>query len=114
MVENYTGKRIKTLRSDNDGEYISTTFTQYLKSQGIQHQLTIPYTPEQNGVAERANHTIVEKARSMLYARDMDLKFWAEAVSTAIYLKNRNPTKALNNMTPEQAWTGEKPSVAHL
>ena len=76
--------------------------------------MTVPYTPEQNGVAERANRTIVEAARSMLYAREMNLEYWAEAVSTAVYLKNRNPTKALKDTTPEQEWSGEKPSVAHL
>ena len=66
-VENKTGKRIKTLRSDNGGEYTSNEFETYLKKHGIAHQKTAPYTPEQNGVAERANRTIVEMARSMLH-----------------------------------------------
>ena len=114
MVENFTGKWIKTLQTDNGGEYVSTYFTRYLKSRGIHHQMTIPYTPEQNGVAERTNRTIVEKAHCMLHAREMQPHFWAEAVSTAVYLKNRSPTKALSNITPEEAWTGKKPSIAHL
>ena len=76
--------------------------------------MTIPYTPEQNGVAECANRTIVEKACCMLHAREMQSHFWAKAVSTAVYLKNQSPTKALSNITPEEAWTGEKPSIVHL
>src|SRR4051812_3159672 len=114
MIQNQTGKRIKALRSDNGGEYILKNFERYLKSHGIQHQVTVPYTPEQNGVAERANRTIVESARSMLYAREMHLEYWGEAVATAVYLKNGTPTKALLDITPEEEWTGEKPSVAHL
>ena len=114
MIQNQTGKRIKNIRSDNGGEYLSNNFKKFLKDHGIQHQVTVPYTPEQNGVAERANRIIVEAARSMLYARDMNLEFWAEAISTAVYLKNRSPTKALHDITPEQAWTGKKPSVGHL
>jgi transposase InsO family protein len=114
FAENQIGKRIKALRSDNGGEYISHAFDKYLKSNGIRHQTTIAYTPEQNGVAERANRTIVERARSMLHARDMKHEFWAEAVATAVYLKNRSPTKAVSDMTPEEAWSGSRPSVTHL
>ena len=73
----------------------------------------VPYTPEQTGVAERANWTIVEMARSMLHIRQLDYKFWAEAVMTAVYLKNRNPTKALAR-TPEEEWSGLKLTVDHL
>src|SRR5215469_9456007 len=69
LAENQTGKRIKILRSDNGGEYVSHAFKAYLKSNGIHHQTTVAYTPEQNGVAERANRTIVERARSMLHAQ---------------------------------------------
>ena len=114
LVENQTGKRIKTLRSDNGGEYTSHNFQRYLKAQGILHQKTAPYTPEQNGVAERANRTIVEKARCMLQEYGMNHEFWAEAVNTAVYLKNRSPTQALSNSTPFEAWSGKKPNVAHL
>ena len=114
LAENQTGKPIRTLRSDNGGEYTSHVFSQYLQEKGIHHQKTVAYTPEQNGVAERANRTIMEVARCMLYEQNMDRKFWAEAVSTAVYLKDRNPTKALSDMTPLEAWSGRKPTVAHL
>lgn len=114
MVEKATGRHIKVLRSDNGGEYVSKAFTLYLQQQGIRHQTTAPYSPEQNGVAERANRTLVEAARSMLHARGMDHKFWGEAVATAAYLRNRCSTKAVLGMTPEEAWSGAKPSVNHL
>lgn len=60
MVELQTGCKIKALRSDNGGEYLSNEFNKYLETNGIKRQLTVPYTPQQNGVAERANRTLVE------------------------------------------------------
>ena len=113
-AENQSEKRIKTLRSDNGGEYTSKEFEAYLKKSGITHQKTAPYTPEQNGVAERANRTIIEMARAMLHDSKLEYEFWGEAMCTAVYLKNRNPTKAVPGMTPEEAWTGRKPSLTHL
>ncbi|XP_071575062.1 uncharacterized protein [Temnothorax nylanderi] len=67
-----------------------------------------------NGLAERMNRTLVEKARSMLIESNLPVYYWAEAVSTAAYLINRSPTKGLKNITPEEAWTGKKPDLAHL
>jgi transposase InsO family protein len=114
LVENQCGKKIKCLRNDNGGEYTSHLFTKFLKDNGIRHQKTVPYTPQQNGVAERANRTIVEKARCMLYGAELHRELWAEAVSTAVYLKNISPTRALSDKTPFEAWTGTKPSIEHL
>jgi hypothetical protein len=111
MAENQTGKRLKVLRSDNGGEY--KAFSDYLTKRGIRHQTTAPYTPEQNGVAERANRTLVEGGRTMLKTQGMEDRFWGEAIATAAYLRNRSPTKALD-ITPEEAWTGKKPSISHL
>jgi transposase InsO family protein len=68
-----------------------------------QHQLTIPYTPEQNGVAERLNRTLLDSARTMLKHVDCDQRWWAEAVSTACYIKNRITTTGLpNDVTPHE------------
>ena len=114
LVEKSTGKRLKALRTDNGGEYTSNEFVKYLKAEGVRHELTIPKTPEQNGVAERLNRTLVEMIRSMLVDSKLPQKFWAEALSTAVYLRNRSPTKAVTDMTPFEAWTGEKPRVDHL
>ena len=113
MVEKQTGRFVKTLRTDNGGEYISGAFKAYLKENGIVHQLTAPYSPQQNGVAERANRTLVEAARCMLLARNISKTFWAEAIATATYVKNRCPTKELK-VTPHEVWTGRKPQVEHL
>lgn len=113
LVENSTKKRVRTLRTDNGGEYTSTQFKNYLKGQGIRHELTIPKTPEQNGVAERLNRTLVEMARSMLLDAKLPKRFWAEAISTAVYLKNRSTTKSLS-MTPYEAWHGSQPKANHL
>ncbi|XP_022764214.1 uncharacterized protein LOC111309412 [Durio zibethinus] len=81
---------------------------------GIEHQLTATYTPQQNGVNERKNRTIMEMARCMLFEKNLSKKFWAEAVNTSVYLLNRLPTKALKGNTPFEAWYGSKPSVHHL
>jgi hypothetical protein len=114
LVENQTGMKIKTLRSDNGGEFVSKKFDNFLDECGIQRQTSAPYTPQQNGVAERANRTIMECARSMIRAQGLDLEFWAEAVNMVVYIKNRCPTKALESKTPQEAWTSRKPDVSHL
>ena len=88
MIENATGKRMKTLRTDNGGEYTAKDFEQYLKVNRMRHQLTVRKTPEQNGVAENFNRTIVEMVRAMLSDSGLAKKFWAEALSTACYLRN--------------------------
>ena len=111
MVENDTGKKLKAIRSDNGGEYTSKEFQGYLKMAGIRHELTIPKTPEQNGVAERMNRTVVETARCMLAEAGLPKRFWAEAVATAVFLRNRSPTVAVEGMTPFEAINGRKPQV---
>ena len=78
----------------------------------MQHEFTVPKTPEQNGVAERMNRTLVESVRSMLIDAKLPQRFWA--LSTAVYLKNRSPTKAVKDVTPYEAWRKEKPKVEHL
>lgn len=86
LVEKSTGMQLKTLRSDNGREYISLEFKDYLSKEGIRHEMTIPKTPEQNGVDERMNRTLVESVRSMLVDAKLPHKFWAEALSTAVNL----------------------------
>ena len=117
VEEKSTGRRLKILRTDNGGEYTSAEFESYLsylKTEGVLRQLTIPKTPEQNGIAERMNRTLVETVRSMLTDAELSPMFWAEALSTAVYLRNRITSKALKDITPHEAWTGKKPNVEHL
>ena len=113
LVEKATKKKVRTFRTDNGGEYTSSQFENYLKAEGITHELTVHKTPQQNGVAERLNRTLVEMARSMFLNSKLPKKFWGEAISTAVYLKNRTPVKALNK-TPFEVWHGKKPKVNHL
>lgn len=114
QMENETGLTIKTLRTDNGGEFVNNTMRTFLKKHGIKHELTVPYTPEQNGVAERANRTIIEKVRCMLNDASLSLNYWAEAANTAVYIKNRTPTRAVRNKTPEEAWTNKPVNLCHL
>ena len=81
------------------------------EQKGVRHELIILKNPEQNGVAERMNHTLVETVRSMLCHANLPHRFWAEALSTATYLRNKSPTKAVTETAPYKAWTGEKPQV---
>ncbi|KAK4398323.1 Retrovirus-related Pol polyprotein from transposon TNT 1-94 [Sesamum angolense] len=93
---------------------ITTQFDKFCEEEGIEHQTTVSYNPQQNGVSERKNRTVMEMARSMLQEKHLPKAFWAEAVYTAVYLLNRCPTKAVQNMTPIEAWSGKKPSAKHL
>ena len=114
MVEKAYGKRLKTLQMDNGGEFTSSEFEEFLSKDGVQHELTIPKCPQQNGITERLNRTLMETVRCMLSWSGLPQCFWAEALNTAVYLRNRCPTKSLLRMTPYQALTGNKPSVSHL
>lgn len=114
MVENQKNVAIKVLRTDNGGEFCSKMMEDFLKKSGILHQKTNPYTPEQNGLSERNNRTIVEKARCLLFDAKLEKKFWAEAVSTAVYLKNRSIASGLNDKTPFELWYGQKPKMSHI
>ena len=105
---------MKTLHTDNGGEYTSNEFVSYLKKEGIRHEYTVPKTSQQNGVAERMNRTLVEAVRSMLSDAKLPKCFWAEALATAVYFRNRRPTNAVQGKTPHEAWTNVKPSVDHL
>ena len=114
MTELQTGHKVQCIRSDRGGEFLSTDFLEFCEANGIQRQLTMAYTPQQNGVVERKNKTVIEMAKSMLHEKGMPYFLWAEAVHTAVYLLNRCPTKALNNITPFEAYSGRKPGIAHL
>lgn len=114
MTELQSRYKVKCLRSDRGGEFLSSEFVQLCEEYGIQRQLTVAYTPQQNGVVERKNRTVVEMAKSMLHEKGIPYCLWAEAVHTAVYILNRCPTKALNNITPFEAYSGRKPGIAHL
>ena len=114
QVENETGRAIKTLRTDRGGEYCSKVFEDFCESNGIRRELTTAYTPQQNGVSERKNRTILNMVRSLLARGRMEKTFWPEAINWSIHVLNRSPTFAVQNMTPEEAWSGRKPTVNHF
>ena len=107
MVENQTGRKIKVLRSDNGTEYINDQFSYFCNKEGISRHFTVRDTPQQNGVAERMNRTLLEKVRCMLSNAGLDKRFWAEAVMYASHLIYRLPSAALNGKTPLVVWSGK-------
>ncbi|GBM89165.1 Retrovirus-related Pol polyprotein from transposon TNT 1-94 [Araneus ventricosus] len=113
MTRNKFGRTLKVLRSDNGGEYIGKEIEDFLKEQGIVHQLTVPYSPQQNGVSERKNRTLIEMTRCLLSEANLPQRFWAEAAMTATYLQNRLPTKP-KGKTPYELWTNHKPNLSHI
>ena len=113
-VENQTGRKVKYLRSDNGTEYTETKFQQFCEEHGIQRHFTVRKTPQQNGVSERMNRTITEKARCIRLQAGLAKSFWAEAVSMAVYLINRSPRISLNGKVSEEVWTGSDLDLSNL
>ncbi|MCO5570135.1 hypothetical protein L7F22_023852 [Adiantum nelumboides] len=114
MVENETGCKVQTLHIDRGGEYMSGAFKDFLGKKDIKHQCTMPYTPQQNGIAERKNKSLMEMARCLLKAKSLPHKLWMEAVACAAHVLNRCPIRALKTITPYEAWYDKKPSVSYL
>jgi hypothetical protein len=112
----FTQKKIKVkkIRCDGGGEYVSDKFKEYLKKHGIIQIITPPNTPQWNGVAERFNRVIMDKARCMMKGRSVDKQFWGEAVMTANFLRNRSPTSKLGNVTPYEKLHKIKPNLNNL
>ena len=113
-VENETNRKIRCLRSDGGQEYFSTEFKAFLEEKGIRREFSCRYTPQQNGVAERKNRTILEMARTMLQEKNMPHIYWAEAAVTAVYLINRCTTEGVHDSTPHEKYFGTKPDLSHL
>lgn len=113
-MERQTGRKIKCLMSDNGGEYCNHDFDVFLKQNGIRHRLTVSNTPQQNGVAERKNRSLVDITRCLLIQSGLSKGFWAETVYTANYLRNRCPSKSLNGCTPFEVLYETSPNLNHL
>jgi len=102
------------LRSENGGEYVSQQFKDFCAAEGIKWELMTHHNPQQNGVAERKNRSIVGAARAMLNDQSLPLYLWAEACSTAVYLQNRSPHHILGMKKPMEAFSGKRPDVNHF
>jgi hypothetical protein len=113
-VTNHHSLNINTVIFDGGGEFNSKEFTTFLKEKGIQIQVTAPHTPQQNAVAERGNRTTSEKTRALLRQANLPPQYWAEAVSTAIFLENITPTRTINWQTPYELWFGSKFNTKRL
>lgn len=114
LVEKETGSKIKTLRTDRGGEFTSNEFKVFCENQGIHRHLTAPYSPQQNGVVERRNRTLMEMTRSIMKAMEVPNYLWGEGVRHATYIINIVATRTLKLMTPYECFKRKKPSVEHL
>jgi len=121
-VERQLDRKVKVVRSDRGGEFYGKStesgqcpgpFAKFLESQGICAQYTMPGTPQQNGVVERRNRTLMDMVRSMLSHNNVPKSLWMYSLKTAVHLLNRVPSKAVPK-TPFELWTGRKPSLRHL
>ncbi|KAD5803413.1 hypothetical protein E3N88_14773 [Mikania micrantha] len=110
-VENKYDLKLKTLRSDRGGEFTSHDFNDYCAKEGVERQVTAPYSPQQNGSVERRNRSILNMTRSMMNAMKLPQDLWAESVRHSVYLLNRLYTKPLVNKTPYEVLKGRKPNL---
>jgi hypothetical protein len=108
------GRTPKGIQIDRGKEFVNEKLEGWCKQHGIEIRLTAPYSPSQNGVAERMNRTLVELGRAMITANDLPEFLWEHAILHAVYLRNRSYTKPLGTITPYQGWYDKKPNVAHL
>lgn len=100
LVEKQPGKQIKIFKSENDKQFTSNDFIDFYKEVGIRKETIILYNPEQNGVAERKNRTIMEVVKAMLHDQKLPKFLWGGVANTVIYVQNRSPHRALNKKTP--------------
>jgi hypothetical protein len=113
-AENSLGYKIKTVRSDRGGEFLATTFREICEQAGIKRHFTAPYSPQQNGVVERRNRTVMEMSRALLKSMNVPGKLWGEVVRHSVHLLNRLPTKVMGYRTPFEAWSGRRPQLGHM
>jgi transposase InsO family protein len=113
-AQNEFGLRIKKIRSDNGTEFKNSQIEGFLEEEGIKHKFSSPYTPQQNGVVERKNRTLLDMARTMLDEYKTLDRFWAEAVNTACYAINRLYLHRILKKTSYELLTGKKPNVSYF
>ncbi|GFX37423.1 retrovirus-related Pol polyprotein from transposon TNT 1-94 [Trichonephila clavipes] len=106
---------VKEMLSDGEGAVINSTMKSILEKFGISSRMSMPDTPQQNGAAERENRTIVESARSIIYATNLPLKLWEEALNTSVYVLNRTGTTSVKDKSPYELWFSKQViSTDHL
>ena len=114
-AKNQTSDHLFALHSDCGGEYLSGEMKAILDNKGIEHRLTMPHTPQQNGLAERWNRTILDKACALIHRAGLSLRFWKYAINTAVHTYNRTPTRTIGWRTPHELWSnGHIPDVSYF
>jgi transposase InsO family protein len=113
-AQNEFDAKVKKIRSDIDTEFKNTQVENFLDVEGIKHEFTAPYTPQQNGVAERKNGTLIDMARTMLDEYKTSDRFWAEAINTACHTTNRLYLHKLLKKISYELLTGNKPNVSYF
>ena len=113
-METQSNFKVKCLRTDNGLEFCNKEFEQCCQKWGIRRHKTVRFTPQQNGLAERMNRTLVDKTRCLLINSKLPRCLWAEAVSTASYLVNKSSSSAIGFKTPEELWSGRPGKYEHL
>lgn len=114
LIEQETKVSIQTLRTDRGGEFTSQEFQTFCDDNGVKHHLTAPYSPQQNGVVERRNRTLMEMTRSIMKHMKIPNYMWGEAVRHSTYLINRVATRTLKDISPYECFKKKKPNVGHL
>jgi hypothetical protein len=114
MVQRQYNLPVLIIRSDNGTEFKNYTLNDFLSDEGIKHQYSTAYTPQQNGVSERNNRTLIEMARTMLAEFKSPYNFWAEAISTACHASNRLYLRKEISKTPYEILTGNKPNISYF
>lgn len=113
QFENESGSRVRMVNTDNGSEFVNEQVKRLLAVEHVNFQTSAPYTPEQNGTAERNNRTVIETIRTLLVQGELPGKLWAEAANTAVYLRNRI-VKRGQKVTPFEMFRGKKPYVGHI
>ncbi|GJY44997.1 putative ribonuclease H-like domain-containing protein, partial [Tanacetum coccineum] len=113
-IENQINHRVKIIRCDNGTEFKNKEMNQFCEMKGIKREFSVARTPQQNGVAERKNKTLIEAARTMLADSKLPTTFWAEAVNTACYVQNRVLVIKPHNKTPYELFHGRTPSLSFM
>jgi transposase InsO family protein len=113
-VQNEFGLRIKKIRSDNGTKFKNSQIEGFLEDEGIKHEFSSPYTPQQNGVVERKNRTLLDMPRTMLDEYKTSDRFWAEAINTACYTINCLYLHRILKKTSYELFTGKKPNVSYF
>ena len=113
-AERQTGRKLKTICTDRGGEFLLKEQKCYLQEHGIEHQTSMPYSPQQNGRAECFQQTIINKAESMWHTAGLSNGFWKHAVGTAVHIYNVTPISKAKFLTPKEMWSGSKPDISHL